>query len=78
MQDSEVGFRSSLDRDYQWLNIDKDGLVSPARFSVNLVSAAHGPCEIWISLPPTVDLFERDGIRSVGREGINIGPVTRR
>jgi hypothetical protein len=78
VQDSEVGFRLSLDRDYQWLNIDNDGLISPARFSVDLVSAAHAPCEIWIFLPPTVELFERDGIRSVGREGARIGPVTRR
>jgi hypothetical protein len=68
----------SFDRDYQWLTIDQDGLISPTGFSVDLTSASHGPCEVWVSLPPTVDLFERDGIRSVGREGVRIGPVTRR
>jgi hypothetical protein len=64
--------------EFSWLDVDADGVIGPVRFSVELRSAAHGPWTLWVFLPPTVALFERDGIRSLGQDGERVQLVTLR
>jgi caspase domain-containing protein len=65
-------------RDFFWLNIDADGLITPDKFNVELTSRAHFPYTLWVRLPPTVELFERDGIRTVADAGERLGLATLR
>lgn len=63
-------------RDAFWLNIDADGLISPVQFSLELRVPDHRPCTVWTHLPPTLDVFERDGVRSLSVGGVDLWHVT--
>lgn len=61
--------------DFFWLHV-RNGQITPDRFSMELSSPSHKPCELWLFLPKTLDEFTRNGIRSVGQEGINLRHTT--